>query len=214
MKHIRIFIVVAVVILLVCGVNFIFRKSAAQPKRSNQQAQAAIPDFEVYRQIFHHHVTMKHQADELEKQGKSGKFLREFYKREAKLTDGEARDFDDIASDCERQVAQQDAKAKAIVKAALARNGNGKLEKGAQPPEPPAELRALWDERNAIITRAKFALQAAYGDSEFTRFENYLKQDVVPHFSTPPPNLQSPTYKGPRHGPKITKYPSNLPEKK
>jgi hypothetical protein len=212
-KDIRIFIVVAVVILLVCGVNFIFRKSAAQPKRSNQQAQS-IPDFEVYRQMFHHHITMKQKADDLEKQGKSGKFLREFYKREAKLTDGEARDFDDIASDCERLVARQDAKATAIIKAALAKNGNGKLEKGARPPEPPAELRALWDERNAIIMRAKYALQAAFGNSEFTRFENYLKQDVVPHFSTPPPNLPAPTFKGPRHGPKVTKYPPNLPEEK
>jgi len=181
----RILIVVAVIVLLLVGAAFRFRKSAAQPKSPSQSVQA-IPDFEVYRQLFHHHVIMKQKADELEKDGKSGRFLREFYKRQAKLTDEEARNFDDIASDCERLVAQQDAKAKAIIDKVLRKNGNGKLDKGVQPPEPPAELHALWDERNAIITRAKYALQAAFGDTEFTRFENYVKQDVVPHISVLP----------------------------
>jgi hypothetical protein len=181
-KHKRIFITVAVVALLFCGAAFKFRKSSAQPKQQNQQAYS-IPDFEIYRMMFHHHVSMKQKADELEKQGKDGNFLREFYKRKAQLTDQEARNFDDIASDCERLVAQQDAKAKAIRDAALAANGNGKLEKGSTPPDHGPELRALWDERNAIITRAKYALQASFGDSEFTRFENYVKQDVVPRLS-------------------------------
>ena len=157
---------------------------------------------------------MKEKADELEKQGKDAKFLRQFYKREAKLTDDEARDFDEIASDCERLVALQDAKAKRVIDAALAKNGNGKLEKRGQGPEPPPALRALWDERNAIIMRAKYALQAAFGHNEFARFEDYVTKDIVPHFSTAPPNLPPPTFKGPRHGPKITKYPPNLTEEK
>ena len=157
---------------------------------------------------------MKKKADELERQGKDARFLREFYKRKANLSDDEARSFDEIASDCERLVAQQDAKAKAAIAAALAKNGNGKIEKGARAPEPPPELHALWDERNAIIMRAKYALQASFGDSEFARFENYLKQDVVPHFSTPPPNSQPRPFMGPRHGPKISKYPITSPEEK
>jgi len=211
-KNKRIIICLSVVVAIAAGVTFKFQRSQGRVKETPQQRQA-IPEFEVYRQLFHHHVTMKQKADELEKQGKDAKFLREFYKREAKLTDDEAKNFDDIASDCERRVVQQDTRAKAIVKAALAKNGNGKLEKGAQPPEPPAELHALWDERNAIIMRAKYALQAAFGDNEFARFENYVKRDVVPHFSSAP-NLAPPTFKGPRHGPKISKYPSTSPEQK
>lgn len=215
MKHKRIIIFLSVVVAIAAGVTFKSQKSQVRAKESPTQAQPqAIPEFEVYRQLFHHHVTMKQKAAELEKQGKDARFLREFYKREAKLTDDEARNFDDIARDCERLVAQQDAKAKAIIDAALAKNGHGKIEKGARPPEPPAELHALWDERNAIIMRAKYALQAAFGDTEFTRFESYLKQDVVPHFSAAPPNLPPPTFKGTRHGPKITKYPPNLPKEK
>ena len=77
------------------------------------QQQQAIPEFEVYRMLFHHHVSMKKKADELEKQGKDAKFLREFYKRQANLKDEEARAFDEIATKCEEEIAKQDAKAQA-----------------------------------------------------------------------------------------------------
>jgi len=210
-EHKRIIIVVAAVALLVTGATFKFRKSAAQPK---QVAQQAIPDFEVYRQMFHHHVTMKQKADELEKQGKDGRSFREFYKRQARLTDDEAKSFDQIASDCERQVAAQDLKAKALRDAALAANGNGKLEKGSRPPDPAPELRALWDERNAIITRAQYALRAAFGDNEFARFENYVRQNVVPHISPVPPRHPQPSSLRQQRGPKISHHAASEEEVK
>ena len=142
MKNKRIIICLSAVLAIAVGVTFKYQKSQGRVKQIAQQPEA-IPEFEVYRQLFHHHVTMKQKADELEKQGKDGKFLREFYKRRANLSDDQARALDDIASDCEQRVARQDAKAKAAVAAALAKNGNGKIEKGARPPEPPAELHAL-----------------------------------------------------------------------
>jgi hypothetical protein len=52
--------------------------------------------------LFHHHVTMKRKADEPEKEGKGGRFLREFYQRQAELNDDEARTFDEIALRKER----------------------------------------------------------------------------------------------------------------
>jgi hypothetical protein len=161
MKKSRALIGICIAVGITTGLGFKFRQSQAQ-LQPGQQSQA-IPEFEIYRQLFHHHVTMKKKAEELEQQGKDARFFREFYQREAKLSDDQASAFDAVASDCEQQVAQQDAKAKAIIDAALAKNGNGKLPKDARPPEPPPELRSLWDERNAIIIRAKYALQAAFG---------------------------------------------------
>ena len=214
MKHKRIIICLSVVVAIAAGVTFKYQKSQSRAKETPQQQQA-IPEFEVYRMLFHHHVSMKKKADELEKQGKDAKFLREFYKREAKLTDDQARAFDEIATKCEEEVAKQDAKAKAIVDKALAKNGNGKLTKRGQPPDaPPPELRSLWDERNAIIMKHRYGLEAAFGGSEFKRFADYVNQDVVPHFSTPPPNAQPRPFMGPRHGPKISKYPTTSPEEK
>lgn len=211
MRNKRIVIGLCVAAVVAAGVAFNSQNPQGRQGQAPSQAQA-IPDYEVYRMLFHHHVTMKRQADELEKQGKDGTFLREFYQRQAKLSDEQARAFDEIASRCEGQVAEQDAKAKAIVDADLARNGGGKLANGARPPEPPPELRALWDERNAIILRAKDALQSAFGDTEFARFEGFVKRDVVPHLSPVPPSHPRPAPMGPRHTPPVATGQRPTPE--
>lgn len=202
MKHKRIIICLSVIVAIAAGVTFKYQRSQGHGKPAlPQQQPQAVPDYEVYRMLFHHHMMLKQKAAELEKQGKDGKFLREYYRHEAKFTDDEAASFDEIAADCEQQVAKQDAKAKAIIDAAFAKNGNGngKLAKNAKPSEPPPELRTLWDERNAIITRAQIALQAAFGNSEFAKFESYVKRDVVPHLSTSPGQPRPPTMK-PKRG--------------
>ena len=206
MKNKRIIICVSVVVALAVAVTFKYQKSQGRAKEAPQQPQA-IPEFEVYRQLFHHHVTMKKKADELEKQGKDAKFLREFYKHHAKLTDDQAKAFDEIATKCEEEVAKQDAKAKAIINQVLAKNGNGQLPKDTRPAEPPPELRTLWDERNAIIMKHRYGLEAAFGGSEFNRFADYINKDVVPHLSLTPPSHPHPTPMGPRRGPKIASYP-------
>jgi len=210
-KHKRIITCLSVVVAIAAGVTFKYQKSQGRAKETPQQQQA-IPEFEVYRQLFHHHVSMKKKADELEKQGKDARFLREFYKRQANLNDDEARAFDEIASKCEEEIAKQDAKAQAIIDKALAKNGNGKLTKGAQPPEAPAELHSLWDERNAIIMRHRYGLEAAFGGSEFKRFADYVNKDVVPHLSQAPPNHPRPTPMGPKHGPQVVTAPSPKPQ--
>ena len=214
MKSKRILIGLSVAALIAAGLGFEFQRPQGQAKQkpSQPQTQQAIPEFEVYRQMFHHHVTMKQKAEELEKQGKDGKFLREFYQRQANLNDDQARAFDEIASSCEKEIAQQDAKAKAIIDAALAKNGNGKLSKGSRPPDPPGELRSLWDERNAIIMRHRYGLEAAFGGSEFKRLDDYIKKDVVPHITTEPPNHPRPLPMGPKHGSRATTSPSRKPE--
>ena len=211
MKHKRIIICLSVIVAIAAGVTFKDQRSQGHGKPALPQQQSqAVPDYEVYRMLFHHHLMLKQKAAELEKQGKDGKFLRDYYRREAKLTDDEATSFDEIAADCEQRVAKQDAKAKAIIDAAFAKNGNGRLAKDAKPPEPPPELRTLWDERNAIITRAEIALQAAFGHSEFARFESYVKRDVVPHLSTSPGQPRPPTMR-PKRGPA---GPSPAPERR
>lgn len=213
MKNKRIIICLSVVVAIAVGVTFKFQKSQGRAKQTPPQPQA-IPEFEVYRQMFHHHVSMKKKSEELEKQGKDAKFFREFYKREATLTDDQARAFDEIATKCEEEIAKQDKKAQAIVDKALAKNGNGKLTKGAQPPEAPPELRSLWDERNAIIMRHRYDLETAFGGSEFKRFADYVNRDVVPRLSAAPPSRPHPTPMGPKRGPRVITGPSAKPEER
>ncbi len=199
MKKKRLLIALCIAAGIATGLAFKFQQTQGQKKRGQQPVQS-IPDYEVYHQLFHHHVSMKKKATDLEKLGNDGKFLRGFYQREAKLNDEQARMFDEIASSCDEEVAKQDAKAGAIIDEALAKNGNGNLPKGTSPPEPPAELKNLWDERNAIILRAKDRLQAAFGDQEFKRFEGFVKSNVEARMTSEPGNRQRPaTPMGPRH---------------
>ena len=199
MKKKRLLIALCIAAGIATGLAFKFQQTQGQKKRGQQPVQS-IPDYEVYHQLFHHHVSMKKKATDLEKLGNDGKFLRGFYQREAKLNDEQARMFDEIASSCDEEVAKQDAKAGAIIDEALAKNGNGNLPKGTSPPEPPAELKNLWDERNAIILRAKDRLQAAFGDQEFKRFEGFVKNNVEAQMTSEPGNRQRPAVPmGPRH---------------
>jgi hypothetical protein len=208
MKKKRALIGLLAVVAITTGLAFRFQPPQGQNQNRRQPAQS-IPDYEVYHQLFHHHVAMKKKAEDLEKLGQDGKFLRGFYQREAKLNNEQARVFDQIASSCEEEVAKQDAKAGAIIDEALAKNGNGKLPNGTSPPEPPAELKHLWDERNAIILRAKDHLQAAFGAQEFKRFEGFVKSNVESRMTSEPASRQRPaTPMGPRHQQHPQSHPS------
>lgn len=193
MNRKRMITVFCVVVLAISA--FAFTRSAAPLGKDKDQAQQAraIPEYTVYRHLFHHHVVLKQKAQELERQGKDGKALRAFYQKQANLSDDEARAFDEVASECEQEVAQQDAKAKAIIDAGLARYPGGKIPAGEKPPEAPAELKALWEERNAIILRARDHLHAALGDQEFQRFEEFVERDVKPNITAEPLNRQRPS---------------------
>ena len=207
MKKKRALIGLLAAVAVTTGLAFKFQSSQGQ-KLNRQQPAQSIPNYEVYHQLFHHHVAMKKKAIELEKLGNDGKFLRGFYQREAKLSNEQARIFDEIASSCEEEVVKQDIKAGAIIDEALARNGNGKLAKGTSPPEPPAALKSLWDERNAIILRAKERLQVAFGAQEFARFEEFVKSNIESRMTSTPANRQRPaTPMGPRRQPHAESHP-------
>ncbi len=187
-----------VIAAITTGLAFTFQPSQGQRQQPHQGQ--SIPDYEVYHQLFHNHVAMKKEAHDLEKLGKDGKFLSGFYQREAKLNDQQARMQDEIAPSCDEEVAKLDTKAGAIIDEALAKNDNGKLREGTSPPEPPAELKNLWEQRNAVILRAKNRLQGAFGAQEFKRFEEFVKNNVEARMTVEAPNRQRPpTPMGPRH---------------
>lgn len=189
----RLIITLCIVALAVGALAFTKQATPVQNQKAPQQQIKSIPDYTVYRHLFHHHIALKQKAEELEQQGKDGKALRSFYQRQAKLNDDEARAFDQIASECEQEVAQQDAKAKAIIDAGLARYPGGKIPPGEKPPEAPAELKAMWEDRNAIILRARDRLREALGEQEFKRFDDFVERNVKPNITAEPLNRQRPS---------------------
>jgi hypothetical protein len=53
----------------------------------------------------------------------------------------------------------------------------------------------MWEERNAMILRARDQLRAAFGEEEFARFDNYAKFHYGANASPVTPNPVSPQTK-------------------
>src|SRR5205085_1056199 len=135
-----------------------------------------IPEHVIYRQIFHQVVAFNEYADQLESQGKDSSSVRTIYKRQAELTDEQALILGRIAAECERDVKQQDLKAKVIIDAYKAQYPDGRVPDGQSPAPPSPELASMQAERNAIILRARDRLRASLGEEEFSRFESFVKR--------------------------------------
>lgn len=151
------------------------KSNSSQPSVTGQQATKEIPEYVRYMFLFaHHHFNMK-KAAELEKQGKDGSKFHSMFEHRAGLSDEEGIILDQVTSDCEQALAQQDAKAQAVIDAFRSRYPIGDLPAGVSLPPPPPELTTMQEERNAIILRARDRLHAEFGDAKFNRFDTFVK---------------------------------------
>lgn len=151
-----------------------------------------VPDYVVYWTVFHKVVLIREKARELQAQGRLGQNRPAPLQQEAGLTQAQAIALEGIAFACEQQVKQQDAKAKVIADAFRAQFPGGRIPDNATPPAPPPELKVLWDERNAMILRARDQLRTAFGEEVFARFDGYAKsrfgknvEPIAPAISNP-----------------------------
>lgn len=162
----------------------------AQPAQSKGEVQpgavdpvrmpaGSIPEFAVYRQLFHHYAALKAKADDMERHGQSGADVRTFYKRQARLEEKQDRILDKIASEVDAEVAKLDKQAKKIINDDRAKYAGGKIPAGQTPPEPPAELRELAARRTQVILQGKKNLADAFGAPEFARFDQFVQQHIA-----------------------------------
>ncbi|HEX8847317.1 MAG TPA: hypothetical protein VF791_21920 [Pyrinomonadaceae bacterium] len=144
------------------------------PHAHPSQQSPVVPDYVVYNFLFHKVTRLREKTRELQAQGRVEQKPYFPLQREARLTEGQATALEAVAFACRQQVKQQDEKAKAIINAFQSRFPGGKVPEGGSPPPPP-ELKTMWEERNAMILRARDQLRAAFGEEEFARFDNYAK---------------------------------------
>ena len=142
------------------------------PRRSHP------PEHVIYRFFFHHLMALKDRAAEVERKGGDGKALRAYYKNKAKLSDAQADNLDQIAADCDREVARLDARAKALITAFRARASAVHSASGKPLPELPPELKALQQQRDSTILRARQKLRTALGIEAFRQLDDFIKLDV------------------------------------
>ncbi len=113
---------------------------SGQDEGTQPKISKAVPEHIVYGQMFNLLVALDNAAD---------------YQHQAGLSDEQAAALKEIAIDCQREVEQQDAKARKIINAFRDKLAKIKPKPGASLPPPPVELAAMQEERNAIILRAR-----------------------------------------------------------
>lgn len=146
----------------------------------------SIPQHIIYDELFYEVAFFKGEADKLDREGKDSSGLRSLYKREAKLDERQNALLFEIASDCERDVEALDSRAKQIITAFRARVQAMKIGPGETPPPAPEELKAIGEERDATILRARDRLRQSLGDEEFGRFAEFVNKRIKPRIRTVP----------------------------
>jgi hypothetical protein len=177
-KRIMIFSCFAV---LVIGVFTIGRNSSSKSvsRFSPPQAYAiptspAVSDDVAYDFLFRKVVRIREKTRELQSQGRIGPEPYFVLQKEAGLNRVRSTALEAIALACQQEVAKQDQRAMAIVKAYQLQFRAGRVPAGGHPPLPP-ELKAMWEERNAIVLRARDRLRSVFGEEAFAHFDDYVK---------------------------------------
>ncbi len=58
------------------------------------------------------------------------------------------------------------------------------IKPGQRPPDPPAELKAMQEERDALVMGALDGLRANLGGEAFGRLDQYIQQHIAPRMTT------------------------------
>lgn len=169
-------LVALTLVLVALGSGSLF--AADEPPRKG--TAGPLPESVKYWVLFRHMTTLEKKAVEAEKRGEDGAPYRSVFRLSAKLTEEQTARLNSIAADCVARVEEKDREALAIIRAARAAFPRGHLGADAVPPEPPAELKRLQNERDELIEAAREDLRRAFGDKEFTRFQNFVDEKIAP----------------------------------
>lgn len=167
--------------LAIMAVVIVYGRGQVQKLKADKRANPpqTFSQEQIYEQMFRHYAALRRKAEDAERAGQDAASIRSLYKRQGKLTDAQASQLDAIASDCISQLERFDARAKQLIDQARAQVPGGQLKKGEEPPPPPAELKALQRAREAKVLEAVNKLRSQIGESEFARFDEFVKRTIA-----------------------------------
>jgi len=160
--------------LTICLLSLLSLPVAAVAQ-SSSAAPSSIPDHIIYWDVFHRVAQYASMATAAAAQGQDRSSLRQMIRIQAGLDETQGQLLEQIALQCERDVAAQDAQAKVLLDTFHAQNPYRLLNKGSPPPSPPSTLRSLWDQRTNAILLGRDRLHSALGDTAFARFDQFQK---------------------------------------
>jgi len=137
-------------------------------------------------------VALQAQVEKFEREGRPGSSLGRAFAAKAGLNDAEAEVMSRVAARMKERVAPLDQRARAIIQAARQKFPGGRLQPGAVPPPPPAELADLQRQRDAVVAQAVRDLEQELGPAGLAKLESHLNQTML---QKKPPSL---TIAGPK----------------
>jgi hypothetical protein len=184
-------LVITVLLLVVIGVPVFSGQTQESDRPQTETATSRpaeeLPEHVPYMFLFHHVKFLKEQAEEIERQGKGKSNLLTQFRVESSLSDEKFQLLKEVALDCEREVAALDKKAEVIINAFRERISKDETLR-KQKLQPPPELIAMQQERNAIILRARDRIRMALGEEEFTDFHGFVRNRIAANARRVRPN--------------------------
>lgn len=180
MNRNRIVIVLCLVALTAGALTFksFGRQSHGADKLPPPQVRAP-SEHALYRAFFDQVNLLKRKADELDEKGLNGNGARTFISRQTGLNEAQMQLVEQIANECRDEAKRQDEKAMKVSESHRARLQNAPAPEGYQH-APPAELKAMLEERNAMFLRARDRIRATIGDDDFRRLDEFVMQHGRP----------------------------------
>jgi hypothetical protein len=146
------------------------KQNSISPKQSAastaQQQRAELPEHVRYYFLFRHLSVIKETPAAAGFQAKAG------------LNSGQLQALTSIAANNERELKRLDEKAEAIIAAFHEQNPPGRLPSGVVPPALPEQINVLQQQREATIMRYREQLKRMFGESEFARFDAFVKDET------------------------------------
>ena len=146
------------------------RQNVISPEQSAvstaPQQRTGLPEHVRYYFLFRHLSVIKETPAAAGFQAKAG------------LNSGQLQALTSIAINNERELKRLDEKAEAIIAAFHEQYPPGRLPHGIVPPAPPNEINVLQQQREATILRYREQLRRMFGESEFARFDAFVKDEI------------------------------------
>lgn len=137
----------------------------------------------IYFILFHHLAVIKEKNGKESGQGELPVDYLELYKSNASLSDFQTRFLFQTAEECMNEIKPLEAEMNAIVKNSRNKYPNREVAYGEDIPQPPKELKELWEQKDKIVLKYKENLENMFGEEKFADFNDFATKKIAPNIN-------------------------------
>jgi hypothetical protein len=175
----------ATAIGLICVLLSSVGNSQAVPSLSSVGTGSRVPLSHLYWHFLLHQHHLDKVAAEREKQGRDGRWLRNYYQQKLGFSGADFEVIRQAAQGLQSELDDLDAEVRTVTQAERARHSRVLASPNDLPPVPP-RLIELRDKREALIERHANNLKIALGARASAKLDNYLENEFAPNVRVQP----------------------------